>query len=202
VRDRLLAGAMIPAGFVVKAQIFRRWFQAELRKLFQEVDFVLAPATPCKAPRIGQTTMTVGGETLPVRANLGLFTQPLSFIGLPVATVPVWTNGERLPIGVQVVGAAWREDHVLRGRQGLGRGRPRGIGCRSRTHQDRHVRAAVTGRRRGHVHGSVTGARRRRIMSARTSAPVAQSAIVLTIGVAVPSKKALTTAIITAPDAI
>jgi len=128
VRDRLLAGAMIPAGFVVKAQIFCRWFQAELRKLFQEVDLVLAPATPCKAPRIGQTTMTVGGETLPVRANLGLFTQPLSFIGLPVATVPVWTDGERLPIGVQVVGAAWREDHVLRvakalagaGREGSG----------------------------------------------------------------------------------
>jgi aspartyl-tRNA(Asn)/glutamyl-tRNA(Gln) amidotransferase subunit A len=114
VRDRLLAGAMIPAGFVVKAQIFRRWFQAEMRQLFKEVDVILSPATPCRAPRIGQTTMTVGGETLPVRANLGLFTQPISFIGLPVATVPVWTEGERLPIGVQVIGAAWREDHVLR----------------------------------------------------------------------------------------
>ena len=48
------------------------------------------------------------GEELPVRPNLGVFTQPLSFIGLPVCTVPVWTDGERLPIGVQIVAAPWR----------------------------------------------------------------------------------------------
>jgi aspartyl-tRNA(Asn)/glutamyl-tRNA(Gln) amidotransferase subunit A len=58
--------------------------------------------------------MRIGGVELPVRANLGLFTQPISFVGLPVATVPVWTEGERLPIGVQLIGPAWREDLVLR----------------------------------------------------------------------------------------
>ncbi len=57
------------------------------------------PATPCRAPKLGQTMMTVGGQTLPVRANLGLYTQPISFVGLPVAAVPVWTEGETLPIG-------------------------------------------------------------------------------------------------------
>jgi 1-carboxybiuret hydrolase len=49
-----------------------------------------------------------------VRPNLGLFTQPLSFIGLPVVVAPVWTNGEKLPIGVQIVAAPWREDLALR----------------------------------------------------------------------------------------
>ena len=114
VRDRLLAGAMIPAAFVAKAHIFRRWFQAEMAGLFQDVDIIIAPATPCRAPKLGQTMMTIGGETLPVRANLGLFTQPISFIGLPVATVPLWTAGVRLPIGVQLIGPAWREDLVMR----------------------------------------------------------------------------------------
>ncbi|MDQ0467725.1 AtzE family amidohydrolase [Labrys wisconsinensis] len=114
VRDRLIAGAMIPASFVAQAHKFRRWFQGAVAELFETVDIVLAPATPCRAPKLGQAVMSVGGEMLPVRANLGLYTQPISFIGLPVAAVPVWTAGERLPIGVQVIGPAWREDLVLR----------------------------------------------------------------------------------------
>ena len=113
VRDRLIAGAMIPAAWVTQAHKFRRWFQAELAKVFQTVDVILAPATPCVAPRLGQTTMVLDGETLNVRANMGLFTQPISFIGLPVAAVPVWPD-DGLPLGVQVIGPAWREDLVLR----------------------------------------------------------------------------------------
>jgi 1-carboxybiuret hydrolase len=113
VRDRLLAGAMIPAAWVTQAHKFRRWFQAEVAKVFQSVDIILAPATPCTAPKLGQTTMVLDGETLNLRANMGLFTQPISFIGLPVATVPVWREGP-LPIGVQVIGPPWREDLVLR----------------------------------------------------------------------------------------
>ena len=114
VRDRLLAGAMVPAVWVAEAQKTRRRFQAAVRTLFQEVDILLAPATPCTAPELGQTTMVLGGETLPVRANLGLFTQPISCIGLPVVAVPVWAEGAALPIGVQVIAPAWREDLALR----------------------------------------------------------------------------------------
>jgi aspartyl-tRNA(Asn)/glutamyl-tRNA(Gln) amidotransferase subunit A len=54
------------------------------------------------------------GQEALIRPNLGLFTQPISFIGLPVCAVPVWTDGVRLPIGVQVIGPPWREDLVLR----------------------------------------------------------------------------------------
>lgn len=112
VRDRLVAGAMLPAAWLVEAQKLRRRFAAEALRLFDEVDILLAPATPCPAPRLGQLEMTVGGAILPVRANLGLYTQPISFIGLPVAAVPVWTGA--LPVGVQIIGPPWREDLVLR----------------------------------------------------------------------------------------
>jgi 1-carboxybiuret hydrolase len=57
VRDRLLAGACVPAALVVKAQKFRRWYRAHVLKLFEGVDAILAPATPFPAPRIGQQTM-------------------------------------------------------------------------------------------------------------------------------------------------
>jgi 1-carboxybiuret hydrolase len=112
VRDRLIAGAMLPASLVVKAQKFRRWYRAEVLRLFEDVDAILAPATPCTAPRIGQQTFIFGEVELPVRANLGLYTQPISFIGLPVVAVPVPL--EPLPIGVQIIAAPWREDVALR----------------------------------------------------------------------------------------
>ncbi len=113
VRDRLLAGAAIPAGWVERAQKFRRVFRDRVRALYEEIDIILAPSTPCRAPRIGQATITIDGVAVPARPNIGLFTQPISFIGLPVAAVPVWIDAG-LPLGVQVIAAPWREADALR----------------------------------------------------------------------------------------
>jgi aspartyl-tRNA(Asn)/glutamyl-tRNA(Gln) amidotransferase subunit A len=52
------------------------------------------------------------GVELPVRANLGIYTQPISFIGLPVVAVPVPLKP--MPIGVQIIAAPWREDVALK----------------------------------------------------------------------------------------
>jgi aspartyl-tRNA(Asn)/glutamyl-tRNA(Gln) amidotransferase subunit A len=114
IRSRLTAGAMIPGAWITPAQKFRRRFRAEALALFRDVDILLAPATPCRAPRLGQKTFVLDGRGMLLRPNIGIFTQPLSFIGLPVVAAPVWTDGERLPIGVQIVAAPWREDLALR----------------------------------------------------------------------------------------
>jgi 1-carboxybiuret hydrolase len=111
-RDRLIAGAMVPAALVNRAQKFRRWYRGEVLKLFENVDAILAPATPCTAPAIGQQTFVVDGVELPVRPNIGIYTQPISFIGLPVVAVPVPLSP--MPIAVQVIAAPWREDIALR----------------------------------------------------------------------------------------
>jgi 1-carboxybiuret hydrolase len=113
VRDRLIAGAMLPADWYVQAQRFRLWYQRECLKLFAQTDAILAPATPASAPLLDQKTFVLDGIELPVRPNLGLFTQPISFIGLPVVTVPVWQTGD-MPIGVQIITAPGREDVALR----------------------------------------------------------------------------------------
>jgi 1-carboxybiuret hydrolase len=112
VRNRLIAGAMVPAVLVDRAQKFRRWYRAKVLELFRSVDVILAPATPCIAPKIGQATFVLDGVELPVRANIGIHTQPISFIGLPVVAVPVPL--EPMPIGVQIIAAPWREDIALR----------------------------------------------------------------------------------------
>ncbi|WP_436149174.1 AtzE family amidohydrolase [Bosea sp. LjRoot90] len=111
-RDRFLAGAMQPTAWYLQAQRARRWFHDEMMRLFETVDLIIAPATPCAAPELGQKTMVLRGETVPLRPNIGLFTQPISCVGLPVAAVPVF--GDVLPIGVQLIAAPWREDLCLR----------------------------------------------------------------------------------------
>jgi Asp-tRNA(Asn)/Glu-tRNA(Gln) amidotransferase A subunit family amidase len=61
---------------------------------------------------LGQVNFMLDGVELPVRANIGIHTQPISFIGLPVVAVPVPL--EPMPIGVQIIAAPWREDIALR----------------------------------------------------------------------------------------
>jgi AtzE family amidohydrolase len=112
-RDRLLAGALLPATIIQQAQRFRRWFYEQTMLVFGRHDLLLAPATPVTALKIGSPTMMLGGQPVPARANIGLYTQPISFIGLPVVTVPVHSPN-RMPAGVQIIAPPWREDLALR----------------------------------------------------------------------------------------
>ncbi|MBH8574644.1 AtzE family amidohydrolase [Nostocaceae cyanobacterium CENA369] len=111
-RDRFLAGALIPSNWYLQAQRFRRWYCDRVRELFQNVDVIIAPTTPISAPLIGQQTMILDGEEILIRPHLGLFTQPLSFIGLPVLSVPV-QRPNALPLGVQLIAAPYNEALIL-----------------------------------------------------------------------------------------
>jgi AtzE family amidohydrolase len=113
-RDRFLAGALLPAAWVTQAQRVRRLAALAAARLFERHDVLLAAATPCAATPIGAEWLDIGGQRLPLRPSMGLLTQPISCIGLPVCCVPVWDSHEALPIGVQVIAAPWREDLVLR----------------------------------------------------------------------------------------
>ena len=112
-RDRFLAGAMMPHSWYIQAQRFRRWFQAQVKTVLEQFDVLLAPTTPCVAPFLDQDIMDIEGTSVLVRPHLGLYTQPLSFIGLPVLSVPVNSAG-KLPIGVQIIAAPYQEAIILR----------------------------------------------------------------------------------------
>jgi AtzE family amidohydrolase len=112
VRDRLLAGALLPESVAQAAQRYRTLFRDEVARAFERFDILLAPSSVCPAPGIGQATMEMGGQQVSVRKNLGAFTQPISYIGLPVLAAPVNRPGQ-LPIGVQIIAPPWREDLAL-----------------------------------------------------------------------------------------
>ncbi len=112
VRDRLIAGALLPRGVFHQALAFRSVFRDAAARLFDRYDVLLAPATPCTAPRVGEASMMIDGQDVSVRQNLGAYTQPLSYIGLPVLAAPVDRPG-LLPIGVQIVAPPGREDRLF-----------------------------------------------------------------------------------------
>lgn len=112
-RYRFLSGSLVPAQWYVAAQRFRRWFHDQTLQLFRDVDVILAPATPCQAPKTGEKWLTIGKEVVPLRASLGVFTQPISCVGLPVVVAPIHGIGH-LPLGVQIIAAPWCEDKALR----------------------------------------------------------------------------------------
>jgi Asp-tRNA(Asn)/Glu-tRNA(Gln) amidotransferase A subunit family amidase len=111
-RDRLLAGALVPAAWVQQAQRFRAWFRQQVQQVFRDTDILIAPATPFPAVPLGSDSTVIDGKEMLLRPNVGLLTQPISFIGLPVVAAPVW-NGA-LPVAVQIIAAPWREADALR----------------------------------------------------------------------------------------
>lgn len=60
----------------------------------------------------------INGQPLPVRASMGMLTQPISFLGLPVMTVPLRTASGK-PIGLQLIAAPFNEQACLRAARAL-----------------------------------------------------------------------------------
>jgi amidase/aspartyl-tRNA(Asn)/glutamyl-tRNA(Gln) amidotransferase subunit A len=113
--DRLIAGALQPAAWYVRAQRWRRVYRDKVHALFRDWDVLIAPATPVAAPAMGSEWIEINGQTLPCRPSIGLLTQPVSYAGCPVVTAPIWPEGTGgLPVGVQLIAAPWREDLALR----------------------------------------------------------------------------------------
>lgn len=112
-RDRLLAGALIPALWSVQAQRFRRWFLTQALELFRDFDVLIAPATPWPATRIGEKESLLNGRKVITARDMGLLTSPISFIGLPAVVAPVHARSA-LPVGVQLIAAPWKEVNAIR----------------------------------------------------------------------------------------
>ncbi len=111
-RDRLAAGALLPAAWYIRAQRFRSWFHEDIAETFARADVLVAPATPFAATLAGQRTLMLDGTEIEIRPNLGVFTQPLTLAGVPIVTVPVFL-GTALPLGVQLIGRAGGEAMLL-----------------------------------------------------------------------------------------
>jgi aspartyl-tRNA(Asn)/glutamyl-tRNA(Gln) amidotransferase subunit A len=107
-------GLLIPATDYVNAQRLRRRMRSEFTALWRRVDCIVAPATPAPAPRIGQTTVTLGGEEEDVRLAATRFCRGINVLGLPAVSIPCGLTADRLPAGAQIIGPAFAEAALVR----------------------------------------------------------------------------------------
>ena len=107
-------GRLVPAVDYVNAQRLRKQMQREFHKLWSTVDCIVAPATPNVAPRIGDKTVRLGGQDEDVRLATTRFARGINALGVPALSMPCGLSSAGLPIGLQIIGAAFQEPLILR----------------------------------------------------------------------------------------
>ena len=113
VRNRLRAGALVPAAWTVRAQGVRRLVSEELAGLHGRFGVLIAPAAPCPAFPLGTELWRVADVDLPIRLGIGMFTQALTLTGVPIGVAARRGTRTGLPVGVQVIGRPFGEAAVL-----------------------------------------------------------------------------------------
>jgi Asp-tRNA(Asn)/Glu-tRNA(Gln) amidotransferase A subunit family amidase len=95
-------GRTIPQAHYGEALVQRDELRRELENLFDSYDAVLTPPATGAAP----VTLTSTGNPA--------FCTVWTLCGVPAITLPCGLSAEGLPLGVQLVGAYLKDDHLLR----------------------------------------------------------------------------------------
>jgi aspartyl-tRNA(Asn)/glutamyl-tRNA(Gln) amidotransferase subunit A len=91
-----------------QAQKVRTLIKRDFEQAFESVDVIAAPVAPTTAFRIGEHT----GDPLSMYLE-DVFTLPANLAGVPGLAFPVGFDQQGLPIGMQLMGAHYREDILL-----------------------------------------------------------------------------------------
>jgi aspartyl-tRNA(Asn)/glutamyl-tRNA(Gln) amidotransferase subunit A len=113
VKRRLMLGTyVLSAGYYDKyyarAQAARRVITQDFERVFEDVDVLLTPTTPTTAYPIGSRK----GRVLETYQE-DIFTVTANLSGIPAISVPIGTDEEGLPVGVQLLGRHFNERTLL-----------------------------------------------------------------------------------------
>jgi aspartyl-tRNA(Asn)/glutamyl-tRNA(Gln) amidotransferase subunit A len=109
---RLRSGEEVSAAEYIEQRRELDAARRSIRSIFADVDVLVTPTTPMPAPAI--TELKASPDALrPAELRLLRNTRPFNVWGLPAISVPCGFTQSGLPIGLQIVGAPWREDTVL-----------------------------------------------------------------------------------------
>ncbi len=114
VKRRIMLGAYaLSAGYYdayyIRAQKVRTLIKRDFERAFEYVDVIAAPVSPTTAFRLGEKTDD------PLQMYLAdVFTLPGSLAGIPGISIPCGFDDQRLPVGLQLLGPAFGEYHLLR----------------------------------------------------------------------------------------
>ncbi len=118
VKRRIMLGTYaLSAGYYdayyLKAQKVRTVIRREFEQAFQDHDVLVCPVSPTPAFKLGEKVDDPWTMYLS-----DVFTLPINLGGLPAVSVPAGfcagPNGQKLPVGLQIVGRPFEEETVLR----------------------------------------------------------------------------------------
>jgi aspartyl-tRNA(Asn)/glutamyl-tRNA(Gln) amidotransferase subunit A len=113
VKRRIMLGTFVLSSgyydaYYSKAQQVRRLLAERTFEIFKDYDFILMPAAPTPAWKIGSKTDD------PVAMYLAdIFTVQANMVGIPGIALPIGENSEGLPIGLQFMANKWCESELL-----------------------------------------------------------------------------------------
>ena len=113
VKRRIMLGTFVLSSgyydaYYTKAQKVRRLIQDRTSEILKNYDFILTPTTPSTAFNIG-----VKNEDPTVVYLEDIYTVHANLAGIPAISLPLWTSKEKMPIGIQLMSAAFKEKELL-----------------------------------------------------------------------------------------
>ena len=113
VQRRIMIGTYVLSSgyydaYYLKAQKVRKLIKNDFDEAYKKVDAILTPSTPSSAFKIGEK------KNDPVSMYLNdIFTVPVNLAGLPALSIPAGHDASGYPLGLQIIGKAFKEQEVL-----------------------------------------------------------------------------------------
>lgn len=114
VKRRIMLGSFVLSSgyydaYYLKALRTKALIKKAFDAAFERYDLILGPAAPTTAPKIGKSLSD------PIKMYLGdIYTVSVNLAGLPGISVPVGTDKNGLPIGMQLIGDCFQEKKIIR----------------------------------------------------------------------------------------
>jgi len=121
IRLLMALGERLSGAYFLHAQRLRARLRREVNEALRQCDVLVFPSTACTAPKIRNGAESTGEVDDASTQKITRYTFMGNLTGLPAASVPIGVDENRMPIGLQLVGAAFDEANVLRAAYALER---------------------------------------------------------------------------------
>jgi aspartyl-tRNA(Asn)/glutamyl-tRNA(Gln) amidotransferase subunit A len=109
----LAVGMTITASEYFTVQRARHRIRQALREAYEKIDLIVSPTTPRVAPPISEGVKGNGDDTRRASYNHSNLLRFPSMLGLPGCSVPCGMSPDKMPMGMQLIGAWFADQTVL-----------------------------------------------------------------------------------------